>query len=266
MHLEPTGERMITEAYHSTAADHLIYLMHIASYEFAMQFTAGKSVLDYGCGSGYGADKIADSAKTITAVDVAADAIEYARSHFNKPNLDFRCVLPNANLPFGDKSFEVVLSFQVFEHVTATALYLQEIKRVLSPGGVLVLITPDRTERLLPMQKPWNRWHVVEYSPTGLRKILLQHFSDVDLYGMGTRNDAVQIELRRYRKVKWLTLPGTLPFVPEALRIRFLNLIHALYGRRGIAATSGDYPFGIGDIEISKTASPSVNIVSVCRR
>lgn len=264
MKLEPTGERMIVEQYHSTAVDHLIYLMHVASYEFAEQYTRGKQVLDYGCGSGYGSAKIAATAARVTAVDVASDAIEYARTKFARNNLEFACVPVEPKLPFPDASFDVVLSFQVFEHVRNTDHYLAEIRRVLSPRGVLVLITPDRTTRLLPMQRPWNRWHIREYNPRTLATRLSRHFSSVEVLGMSARPDVISLELRRYRRLKWVTLPATLPYMPDRARVMLLNVLHKLRSQPHKASVQQAYGFDTSDIEISKAASPSINVVAIC--
>src|SRR5690606_487148 len=100
------GERMVLEHYRSSPEDYVIYLLHIATYDFAERFTMGKRVLDYGCGSGYGAARIARSAEHVTAVDVAEDAVAYARASFLLDNLDFRTIDPEQPLPFADESFD----------------------------------------------------------------------------------------------------------------------------------------------------------------
>ena len=66
-------------------------------------------------------------------------------------------------MPFADASFGAVLSFQVIEHLDRPDAYLAEASRVLAPGGVLLLATPDRATRLYSWQQPWNRFHVTEY-------------------------------------------------------------------------------------------------------
>lgn len=265
MNLEPTGERMILEHYTSSPEDYVIYLMHIATYRFAEQFTRGRRVLDYGCGSGYGSAQIARTARTVDAVDVAEDAIDYARTHFPADNLQFRAIRPDAPLPFADASFDTVLSFQVFEHVRETALYLSEIRRVLVPGGQLVLVTPDRSTRLLPGQRPWNRWHLHEYSNDELAGLLRREFADVQVLGMTGRRELLDIELRRCNRIKWLSLPFTLPFVPDALRVAALNLVHRVRGRGHATAMAEPLPYTADDLSIGADARPSVNLVALAR-
>lgn len=261
MNLEPTGERMIMEHYKSSPEDFVIYLIHIATYRFAEQFTRGKRVLDLGCGSGYGSAQIARTAAHVTAVDVADEAIDYARQQFAGGNLEFRTIDPTAPLPFSKASFDVVLSFQVFEHVSDPAHYLSEVRRVLVPEGQLVLVTPDRSTRLLPFQRPWNRWHVHEYGRRELGKVLARHFGQVDVMGMTAKPEMIRVELRRCNRVKWMMLPFTLPFVPDRWRVAGLNLVHRLRGRR--TGTPREYPFTVEDVKIASDAAPSINLVAI---
>lgn len=261
MKLEPTGERMIMEHYKSSPEDYVIYLMHIATYRFAEQFTRGRRVLDYGCGSGYGSAQIAQTAAQVTAVDVSEEAVAYARGRFDRDNLRFLTVDPGQPLPFEDGSFDTVLSFQVFEHVTDTARYLAEVRRVLAPGGMLVLVTPDRSTRLLPGQRPWNRWHVHEYSQKELAGVVAHHFERVEVLNMSGKPEVVGIEIRRCEKLKWLTLPFTLPVIPDSWRVAALNAIHRIRGPQARGGEPKDYPFGVDDVHISAGASPSVNLV-----
>lgn len=263
--LEPTGERMIEDAYHQTLGGYVIYLLHAASYQFAEQFCAGRHVLDLGCGSGYGASRIAGVAASVHAVDISEEAVQYAAEHYGKPNLAFSRIDPDTALPFQDKSFDVVLSFQVIEHVTDHHAYLAEAARVLRGGGVLVLITPDRKHRLLPTQKPWNRWHLREYAMEELRGIVEEKFEIKQALEMGARADVAAVELDRYRKLKWLTLPFTLPFYPEWFRRAALDFIHRVKGMPSASPTKEvkAYPFGVEVVEFSEKSETSMNIVIV---
>lgn len=265
MELEPSGERMILEAYQSSPEDHLIYLMHLATYRFALPYTAGKRVLDYGCGSGYGSSMIAESAASVVGVDVAEDAVAYANGHFANDKLGFQRVSPDATLPFDDGAFDTVLSFQVFEHVEHERHYLSEIARVLAPNGTLVLATPDRSTRLLPLQQPWNRWHLREYSEASLRRRLELHFRSVEVMGMGGERAVLDIELKRCARLKWMALPMTLPIYPRALRVGLLNLVHRLRGRPPSTSGPTDFEFDESAIRIGHGIAPSVNLIAVAR-
>jgi SAM-dependent methyltransferase len=270
MQSEPTGERMVEELYRNTPERYLIYLFHIITYKFARSYITGGRVLDYGCGSGYGTHDIAPACDNIVGVDIAQDAIDYASIRYRADNLSFRRIDPaeRAPLPFDDASFDVVLSFQVIEHVPDIQPYLSEIRRVLKHGGIFFCATPDRSTRLLPWQKPFNVWHVREYSARGLEKALSRYFPVPELLRMGGRRDVLAIEMRRTRKLKWLTLPLTLPFVPESLRKGGLMLLKGLAGPGGprVSSHTNKFAFTESDLTIERNANPSVNLIAIARK
>ena len=268
MKLEPTGERMVMEHYHHTPQDHLIYLMHMATYGFAMPYVQGKRVLDYGCGSGYGSWQVAQRAVHVVGVDVAPDAVAHASDHFQADNLSFEAIDPARPLPFASESFDVVLSFQVFEHVRDTQKYLAEIARVLVPGGRMILVTPDRSTRLLPFQKPWNRWHVKEYDQKSLVEEVTPFFGAVEVLTMSGRREVIELELGRCCQVKWLTLPFTWPGIPDALRVAALNTIHRIRGRAPSQAkpSANGFEFDESDLFIRPNAQPSLNVFVVAQK
>lgn len=268
MQLEATGERVIEDAYLASPDRYLIYLFHVVTYKFAIPYVQGKQVLDYGCGSGYGTYMLASHCSDIVGVDIAPEAIDYASNQYNASNLKYKRI-NNDNgtlLPFPDASFDTVLSFQVVEHIPDTHLYLMEIKRVLKPGGTFICSTPDRSTRLLPLQKPWNMWHVREYDAGGFEQTMRLAFPNVDILRMSGTPSVLAPELRRARLAKWLTLPVTLPFVPEFLRVAGLRTIKKLQTKSVRAKHQKPYDFDEDDLLISPEANPSVNLIAVCRK
>lgn len=116
---------------------------HVARYIFAARFAAGKRVVDAGCGTGYGASRLAAVAAQVIALDVAPEAIAYARAHSNASNVLFlraSC----AALPLAPASADVIVSFEVIEHISCWQEFLAETRRVLSPSGLLIISTPNR--------------------------------------------------------------------------------------------------------------------------
>ena len=101
----------------------------------------GMRVLDLGCGEGRFTLEIARAGGQVTGADVAVAALARARSR--GPELDFRLVPFEGPLPFEDSAFELVWASEVIEHVADTARWLSEVRRVLTPRGVLLVTTPS---------------------------------------------------------------------------------------------------------------------------
>lgn len=271
-----TGERVIEDAYKTSASTYLIYLFHVATYDFCRPYIEGKTVLDFGCGSGYGTHMLSKHCKDITGVDISPDAVRFAAANYRNDNLTYRQIddVQTTPLPYPDSSFDVVISFQVMEHIAQDAKYLREISRVLKKDGIVIIATPDRKTRLFPGQKPWNQYHVREYAPLELLEMLQRNFGDCELFGMTARDDIVEIELKRTRLLRLFTWIFTFPGSPEAYRQFTLSTLKRLSRLVGSAYSRDqqqklgtvDYPFSVEDIVIDKNADPSVNIVCVARK
>jgi SAM-dependent methyltransferase len=102
---------------------------------------AGRRALDLGCGDGAFTQVIADGGANVVGADVAQAALDRARTRH--PALDFRLVPIEGPLPFEDCEFDLVWASEVVEHIADTARWLSEVRRVLAPGGGLLLTTPS---------------------------------------------------------------------------------------------------------------------------
>jgi SAM-dependent methyltransferase len=102
---------------------------------------SGERVLDLGSGAGQFTAALAAAGAEPVGVEVAQAALDRARAAH--PELDFRLAPLDGPLPFDDGSFEVVWSSEVIEHVADTGGWLSEVRRVLTPGGQLLLTTPS---------------------------------------------------------------------------------------------------------------------------
>ncbi|MFH0762961.1 MAG: class I SAM-dependent methyltransferase [Candidatus Omnitrophota bacterium] len=162
------------------------YAQHLKPYEFLRNDSAGKRVLELGCGDGYGSFYLAKIASRAVGIDYEEKVILQAKNKYRHPNLSFLCM--NAtNLGFKDNSFDIICSFQVIEHIPENKLmlYLSEIKRVLSPGGRFYLSTLNLEHNMKsPLTYKKNSAHCKEFKVDELKKLLLDIFPAVRIYGL----------------------------------------------------------------------------------
>jgi len=265
-----TSERLSEADYQSNPVDYLIYCCHLATYDFAIPYVEGRRVLDFGCGTGYGTHRLASVCEHITGVDVSEEAVEFAGSTYRADNLDYQRILPlpEHTAPFPDASFDAITSFQVIEHIWEVDAYVDELARLLKPGGTAVIATPDRSTRLFRGQRPWNLFHVIEYDHATLQRALERRFEGVQMHSM-TAPGVDDIELARDRRLRLLTYPVTFPGAPEPLRrggLRALKWVQARRRPHGEEPVRRTFDFGVEDVRIEPGVQPSMNLIAVARR
>ena len=123
-----------------------IFRSHVRAYRFAAQFVAGKSVADVGCGAGYGTKILKDAgAAEVHACDISKSSLRFAQQQFGGyATFTRQTVVDLAG--YADDCFDVVFSSEVLEHVKEYGREQQalvEMNRILRPGGLLVLGTPN---------------------------------------------------------------------------------------------------------------------------
>lgn len=140
-------------------------VQHIARYHFALNYSAGKTVLDFGCGEGFGTELLMSSAATVIALDVSKEAVA-----ISAPKIDHRLTVADGRkAPFKSNSFNVITSFEVFEHITNVEDYVAEAYRLLKVGGLFIMSTPNVDSYPLAGLNPY---HVKEYTVDEVTEIL----------------------------------------------------------------------------------------------
>lgn len=165
-----TGERVIPGE-----GDADLFNEHRARYLFAQRFSSGKRVLDAACGSGYGSALLAENATAVLGVDIAKEAVEYARLHYGSPKVRF-AQADCAALPSASAQFDLVVAFEIIEHLKNPEAFLAELKRVLQPSGLLLLSTPNRLYYTEDRGEV-NPFHHREFSFSELDELLRSFFA-----------------------------------------------------------------------------------------
>jgi len=174
---EFTGERLIPGQ-----VDVDLLNEHVARYAFAVRLACGKRVLDAGCGAGYGSAELARMATHVTGIDVAAEAIEYARANYAAENIVFE-EASATQLPYPDAAFDLVVAFEMIEHLEDWRGFLREARRVLAPSGQLIVSTPNRLYYTESRgSQGANPFHVHEFDFAEFNEALRAEFPDVSLY------------------------------------------------------------------------------------
>jgi SAM-dependent methyltransferase len=117
---------------------------HEQRYAFFAGRCAGLDVLDAACGIGYGSAILARAgARSVTGIDIAPEAVEYARKHYARPGVEFQQASAE-NLAELGRTFDAAVSFETIEHLPDPVRFLREVRGVLRPGGLFVCSTPNR--------------------------------------------------------------------------------------------------------------------------
>ena len=186
--LELTGERVIPELF---AYDSRDLACHLARYVWALEFCVRKRVLDCSAGSGYGTMILSWVADFVLGVDIAPDAVAYAREHYSTPRNRFVIgdamnLIPLISNMGGEWDFDVVVSFETIEHLAHPGLFIQAVWDTLEPGGLFIASAPensgssfhirDFTRRELLFTLTANRtWQNIRYFCQGPRLEIIEN-------------------------------------------------------------------------------------------
>lgn len=180
-----TGERF------TSAASGQIEIEHLHRYLQARDTCRGKDVLDIASGEGYGSALLAKVARSVIGVELEPEVVAYASRIYGSNNLSF--VAGDARqIPLVDGAVDVVTSFETIEHFYEHKTFLHEVKRVLRPGGLLIISTPDR-DIYSPVGEPANRYHVNELSKDEMCAALGDVFAHVILLRQRTMIGSVLV-------------------------------------------------------------------------
>jgi SAM-dependent methyltransferase len=160
-----TGERTIP----GLDVENYWFRRHEVVYQHLAPRCAGLDVLEAGCGEGYGADLISRVARRVIALDYDETTVAHVRAHYPRVEVMHGNL---AELPLSDASVDVVVNFQVIEHLWDQAQFVRECARVLRPSGLLMVSTPNRITFSPGRDTPINPFHTRELNADELSRLL----------------------------------------------------------------------------------------------
>lgn len=184
-----TGERYVPQVRGDVALEHL------HRYAMASELAKKKRVLDLACGEGYGSNMLAKTAATVIGVDIDEASIIHAQKKYQRGNLSFqqgRC----ENIPLPNHSVDIVVSFETIEHTDKQEEMLAEIKRVLIPGGILIISSPDKRE-YSESPNHYNKFHVKELYAEEFYDLLARYFKYQKHFGQRILYGSTIIEFKK---------------------------------------------------------------------
>ncbi len=151
----------------------------------------GDKILEIGCGIGSVVFRLSEQGYDVIGTDISTEAINYGLNKYGDIKLEVQAA---ETLPFEDESFDVVLSFDLFEHIGATHKHLGEVRRVLRSGGYYLFQTPNKYsnvvfETLWTKSLKWRRYHPSLHSPGQLKRRLAKHGFETRFVKMNPINE-----------------------------------------------------------------------------
>lgn len=246
----------------SIPSDNPIHQRLLKAYVLAAELVNG-NLLEVGCGEGRGIDLLLPRVIKYTAIDKIEPVIgkltrKYPAAKFYSGNIPPLSIFP-------DNSFDSIVSFQVIEHIEDDKLFLKEIHRVLKPGGIALLTTPNR-----PMSLSRNPWHIREYTAQELADLAKQYFKEVTMKGV-TGNGKVMEYYERNKKsvarlMRWdiLDLQHKLPAVLLRMPYEFMNRMN----RNKLKDSSDELVLSIRheDYLLTEAASEALDLFLIARK
>lgn len=161
----------------------LLYAMRVDKIMKLLDVHFGEKALEIGCAEGYYTKKISEITSNLTATDISKKFLEKAKNYNPHKTCQYMCC-PVERLPFSDNSFDKVLMSEVIEHLFDWRHGIEEVYRVLKPGGIVVISTPNKLSyfnilchtKILLRNQPFEGDHIKEFSRKELVRLLSEYF------------------------------------------------------------------------------------------
>lgn len=177
-------------------------------YYWAMDYCKGKDTLEVACGSGPGLGYLSSSVKSLTAGDISSEIVEIARKHYGN-SIDIR-QFNACSIPFSDASFDVIIFFEAIYYIASIEEFIKECKRVLRPGGYLLIATANKDLYDFTPSPYSNKY----YGVAELSNLLGGYGFETEFYG-GTSVKDLSIKQRVVRPIK--KIASNLNLIPKTM-------------------------------------------------
>jgi SAM-dependent methyltransferase len=183
--------------------------------------TPGADILEIGTGTGGMLHALLERGLRARGVEINPTLIEESRRWFGALPVEW---VSGIALPFADGSFDLVVSFDVFEHIRDSDAHLREVSRVLKPGGRYLVQTPSKWPNTLFETIRWRsltRWrddHCALHTPEQLRRRLAAHGFAVQFFDVPVVNQFFREKVRRH--LGWAGTVALTVANPDRLPVR----------------------------------------------
>lgn len=209
-------------------------------YIYSLNYIMGKDVLDCASGVGWGTFLLANGgAKSVVGVDLSPVAIETANMYYSSDKVKF---IPGSidEIDLGIK-FDVITSFETLEHVDEPVNFLKALRGSLKPDGLLLLSTPNGYCTKYEVDKPYNPYHLDEFTKDELFQLLKEAGWSIDKYlGQHPIQEGSEevVKYREFNKRHWDNMRRAKKY---GLLYKIFNRIRAqIFGLSSDPAQSSD--------------------------
>jgi len=193
----------------------------------------GRDVLEIGTGTGALMHTLLERGCRVQGVEINQHLIAESRRWFGDLPVQ---IVTSTGLPFPAASFDVVLSFDVFEHIPDSDAHLREVSRVLRPAGVYLLQTPNKWSNVVFETIRWRsftKWkadHCALHTATELRRRLEAHGFSAQFFDVPVVNEFFREKVRRH--VGWPGVAALSIVNPDRLPIRWRTNLYVMATKR----------------------------------
>jgi SAM-dependent methyltransferase len=205
-------------------ADGPVHLRQYRAYIEAKKYISG-NLLEIGCGEGRGIDVLKEHITSYTAIDKNISVQATIKKKY--PNANFHNITIPPIAPIEDNTLDSIVSFQVIEHIKDDLVYLKEIYRILKPGGVALVSTPNIKKTLTR-----NPWHIREYTPSEFKNLISKVFTNFELKGIDGSDkfykyyEKNKLSVQKFKKFDIFNLENRLPLSLYQIPYDILNRIN----------------------------------------